>query len=1065
MALLVKHSTVVSIPDDGTSPVGTDEWNAAHTISGTIDATNVGAAGSSGQVQFNNGGVLGADSGFTYAGSGGALTYTGVGATLNITGVTNAIKIGPDPSSPTYNTISLNGTLVFDNAIGITGGGGTDGSMYLSVPAGGHYSFSVGPTEAGKIDFSAGVGFCNGFAYYIAVAGSGAEPGLYVALNGEAQDRLVAALDNGNQPLVAFGPGGSTAVDTNLERYGAGVLGLSGGNPYTTNSSTPATFKVFNIVDVIGTPTNWEAGIFGWQSNVLTIGTTYNGTGSARAVQFVAGGGVLAGAFSFITGADTNIVLGHDAGGGTYNILSLSGVNQDGGNIGLVGGATGDGILYVESTGGIALIDGNHAQVAVDDTFGLNIQHEYILTWAAGGTNAFSQPKSVGLAQGSPNSNIAVYNPSSLASAAGLQVYNNADPVNGPYNAVNYERLVVDFTTTSNVATIGTQFGGTGSARNLQFVVGNNVVLDYSITHLGAWTALDAGSQEFGELDATYFVSRWGHSGDIPGFYLGINTDTQSGTTGSRIILALDGGNNPFLGFGPGGTSALDIVLNRQAAGVFGVGTSPTNTSGALVLASVTAPLIIGGTTASSTLTLESTSGAGTTDMVLVKTGSQVEAARFDSSQRVTINTGAVLPNVFAVNPQFQMSSLADGMDLRRYSNDTSSVNFTTVKSRGTTIGSNVAVVSGDGLFSISASGYDNAGTPALQRAAAFNIDVDTTVASGIVPGRFRFRLTNAAGAFNEVLRLDSAANVIVGTVLAFSSTFTSPDTGLARNAAGVVEFNSGTAGTLRDWTARNGTLSTNFNLGNNTVLTGPGAGQFEVAIGGTNELDFGVTTASVWSLGAELDLKAGTTSIAPLKFKSGTNLTSATAGACEFDGTAFYHTAVASARQVVDCEQVECLSSTRTFANNTNAQAIFNLPTNGAVTLAAATTYEFEMLVVATGFSSSSHTLNLTFAAGGSFTSIGYYFNAQTGSTLATPTAALTGFVAVGTATAICAATTTTGLTLYVRGTMRINSGGTVTPQLTQVTASAAAVVQPNSFFRCWPIGSNTVTTVGNWS
>jgi hypothetical protein len=59
----------------------------------------------------------------------------------------------------------------------------------------------------------------------------------------------------------------------------------------------------------------------------------------------------------------------------------------------------------------------------------------------------------------------------------------------------------------------------------------------------------------------------------------------------------------------------------------------------------------------------------------------------------------------------------------------------------------------------------------------------------------------------------------------------------------------------------------------------------------------------------------------------------------------------------------------------------------------------------------------------------------------------------------------TTTGLLLIVRGIMRINAGGTVIPQLTQVTASTAAVVQLNSFFRCWPIGSNTVTNVGNWS
>jgi len=42
MALTVTHSTVVVIPDDGTSPVGSDEWNASHSLSGVLTATNGG---------------------------------------------------------------------------------------------------------------------------------------------------------------------------------------------------------------------------------------------------------------------------------------------------------------------------------------------------------------------------------------------------------------------------------------------------------------------------------------------------------------------------------------------------------------------------------------------------------------------------------------------------------------------------------------------------------------------------------------------------------------------------------------------------------------------------------------------------------------------------------------------------------------------------------------------------------------------------------------------------------------------------------------------------------------
>lgn len=236
--------------------------------------------------------------------------------------------------------------------------------------------------------------------------------------------------------------------------------------------------------------------------------------------------------------------------------------------------------------------------------------------------------------------------------------------------------------------------------------------------------------------------------------------------------------------------------------------------------------------------------------------------------------------------------------------------------------------------------------------------------------------------------------------------------------------------------------------------------------IGGANALDYGVSNAGRWTLQAPLAGIAGTTTAAPFIIPPASSLlTTAAAGAIEQDGKAFYATSVASSRQVIDAEQVLIQNATRTFTANTNPQAIFNASANGAITLAGATTYEFEMQIAATGFSASAHTFNLSFLGTATFNSIGYYYDAQAGSTPATPAASLTGFVAVATASAVTASATTTGLILYVRGTMRINAGGTVIPTLTQVTNGAAGVVQINSFFRCWPVGLNTVTNVGNWS
>jgi len=207
----------------------------------------------------------------------------------------------------------------------------------------------------------------------------------------------------------------------------------------------------------------------------------------------------------------------------------------------------------------------------------------------------------------------------------------------------------------------------------------------------------------------------------------------------------------------------------------------------------------------------------------------------------------------------------------------------------------------------------------------------------------------------------------------------------------------------------------------------------------------------------ATLVLTQGTTPSTPAASTTGVFATSTQRVPCTIDegGTV----------SAINAEQIEVLSGNYTLANDTSAHPLFNATAAGAVTLLASTSYEFEMMVAASGFSASSHTLNLTFAGTATYTSIGYFYDAQTGSTLAGPTATLSGFVAVATATAVVAATTTTGLVLRVRGIMRVNAGGTVIPQLTQVTASAAAIVQANSYFRCWPIGSNTVTNVGAWT
>jgi hypothetical protein len=68
-----------------------------------------------------------------------------------------------------------------------------------------------------------------------------------------------------------------------------------------------------------------------------------------------------------------------------------------------------------------------------------------------------------------------------------VRVYNTTDGVLGT-PAVNYERAFFDWQGTSNVLSIGTEAGGTGTVRNMQFKIGGTVKLDYGVTNSGKWT-------------------------------------------------------------------------------------------------------------------------------------------------------------------------------------------------------------------------------------------------------------------------------------------------------------------------------------------------------------------------------------------------------------------------------------------------------------------------------------------------------------------------------------------------------------------------------------------------
>lgn len=233
------------------------------------------------------------------------------------------------------------------------------------------------------------------------------------------------------------------------------------------------------------------------------------------------------------------------------------------------------------------------------------------------------------------------------------------------------------------------------------------------------------------------------------------------------------------------------------------------------------------------------------------------------------------------------------------------------------------------------------------------------------------------------------------------------------------------------------------------------------------------------------ITLAAGTATVAPIVLTTGTNLTTAAAGALEFDGSAFYATTTASSRQQADAEQFIIATANSATYNNTGldtavAAPVFTSTTNsgvsaGALTLVAGKTYCFEFMYNLTNTGTTSHTWATLFAGAASFsTGTCYTVSGASGVTASTPiTGGLQGFIASTTLTTPVVVTAasvsaTEQVTVIGQGTLVISGGGTLIPQLKAsarpgATGTPGVILLAGSYFRIWQMGTNN--NVGNWS
>ena len=214
----------------------------------------------------------------------------------------------------------------------------------------------------------------------------------------------------------------------------------------------------------------------------------------------------------------------------------------------------------------------------------------------------------------------------------------------------------------------------------------------------------------------------------------------------------------------------------------------------------------------------------------------------------------------------------------------------------------------------------------------------------------------------------------------------------------------------------------------------------------------------------------SGSASQAPVVFSSGTNLSVPVAGAFEYDGVVFYSTPQATAqRGVVPSMHVLALSADYLANDSSAAQKVFDVGTGsaGTITLSGSTTYMFEgTYYITRALGTNSHTTSLLFSLSNALTSITYYIDSTT-STGAALTAVNRIYATSVNATVATGASisATENLVFTIKGILRTNASTTLQPEFQYSSAPGGApTVLKNSYIRFVPVGTSSVTTVGNW-
>lgn len=231
-----------------------------------------------------------------------------------------------------------------------------------------------------------------------------------------------------------------------------------------------------------------------------------------------------------------------------------------------------------------------------------------------------------------------------------------------------------------------------------------------------------------------------------------------------------------------------------------------------------------------------------------------------------------------------------------------------------------------------------------------------------------------------------------------------------------------------------------------------------------------------------QVSLGAGVATSAPLTLTSGTNLTTAAAGAVEYDGNVFYATPNSASRGLLPASQFYQVANSATAASiddsTTTARSLL-----GKLLTIVPGVYKFEgrfycqaSFVAGVAFSNNFSWLFTTVTGTNAINTLQYEYVYMSNTTsFATATSPTTLFRSTNTTSTLSASLSTGSryIVVYISGTMRVSGTGTATFAPAGNNSSAAGSgnalnVQLGSWFSLTPLGAYTATTdiaVGAWA